>query len=312
MDPESVERSIRHSSLRPRLYLLSALAKQAKARLDIDGETLGRLGRGEPRDRTVSEKLESLVRSYADRSGEIGAALPFRPELDYPLAFCRSGGEWSTLVDAAVEIGHLKKTERFDFVHGEDGDRSSTKEIQSWTVAVTPKGWEWLGSRPIDGGHDVFIAMAFAESQMPVKEAIQRAIESAGYTALRVDDDEYVGGIMDRVVAQIRKSRFVVVDFTLNRGGVYYEAGMALGLGIPCVHVCHQRCLDLADGNAQRLHFDVAHLATLPWTEDDLVGFAQRLATRIEAVFGRGPRFQGSASATRVELRDLPPQVAPR
>ena len=36
---------------------------------------------------------------------------------------------------------------------------------------------------------------------------------------------------MDRIIAQIRASKFVVADFTRNRGGVYYEAGFALGLG---------------------------------------------------------------------------------
>ena len=243
----------------------------------------------------MTEKLELLVRSYADRSTEIGAALALRPEQDYPWAFCRSAGEWSTLVDSAVEIGHLRKAERFEYVPGGDDSRSSTREVQSWTVAVTPKGWEWLGTRRGDGGHDVFIAMAFAASQKQVKDAIQRAVEEVGYSALRVDEDEYTGGIMDRVVAQIRRSRFVVVDFTLNRGGVYYEAGIAFGLGIPCVHICHQRCIDLADSNPQRLHFDVAHMATITWTEGDLEGFTRRLANRIEAVFGRGPRRQSGS-----------------
>jgi hypothetical protein len=45
--------------------------------------------------------------------------------------------------------------------------------------------------------------MSFAESLKPVKEAIFRAIRAAGYEPIRVDDQEYVGGVMDKIIAFI-------------------------------------------------------------------------------------------------------------
>jgi hypothetical protein len=273
------EMSLRSGPLTPKRHRLSARTKRASEPLTLIGDDAHRLKQGDPSERTVAEKLESVIRAYADRSNEVGDRIPFKPRRDYPLAACRSEREWSTLVDAAVENGHLRKDEGHPMDIPTAGD----------TVQVTAKGWDWLGSRPSGGGHEAFIAMAFADSQREVKEAIQHAIEQAGYTPVRMDEDHYVGGVMDRVVAQIRRSRFIVADFTLNRGGVYYEAGLATGLGIPCLHVCHKGCLDLATTNKDRLHFDVAHMATLSYTDDDLPDF-RRLTSRIEAVFGRGPR----------------------
>ena len=43
--------------------------------------------------------------------------------------------------------------------------------------------------------------------------------------------------IDDEIIGEIRRSRFLVADFTHGdkgaRGSVYYEAGFAYGLGLP-------------------------------------------------------------------------------
>ena len=78
---------------------------------------------------------------------------------------------------------------------------------------------------------------------------------------------------MDRVLARIREARFVVADYTGNRGGVYYEAGFALGLGKLVIHSCLQEQLDSTDTTAA-LHFDVKHLKILPWRADQLPKYA--------------------------------------
>ena len=129
--------------------------------------------------------------------------------------------------------------------------------------------------------------MSFNSSLTLVNRAIQRAVEAAGYVPIRVDEDEYTGGVMDKVISELRNSRFVVADFTRNRGGVYYEAGFAAGLGIPVIHLCNARCLD--DASDDRLHFDVQHLNFLTWEDSTLDAFTENLTNRIVALFGRGP-----------------------
>ena len=132
----------------------------------------------------------------------------------------------------------------------------------------------------------VFIAMWFDDSLDAASESIKDAIEAAGYQAIRVDKQHYVGNIVDKIISEIRRSRFVVADFSQDdcaRGGVYYEAGFARGLGLKVISTCRQ-----ADADQHKLHFDILQDNHILWeTEDDL---RVRLEERISAVMGDGPR----------------------
>lgn len=75
-----------------------------------------------------------------------------------------------------------------------------------------------------------FVAMWFDDSTDKAwEEGIKLGIEDAGYEAVRIDQKEHTNKIDDEIIAEIRRSRFVVADFTQRedgaRGGVYYEAG---------------------------------------------------------------------------------------
>ncbi|MGZ9189558.1 MAG: hypothetical protein ACXW39_05830 [Nitrospira sp.] len=121
------------------------------------------------------------------------------------------------------------------------------------------------------------------------KNGIARAIEKAGYKPFRIDEEEHVDRVDDRIIAEIRRSRFVVADFTSEpdkpRGGVYFEAGFAHGRGIPVIWTCREDMID------KQLHFDTRQFNHLVWsTSEDL---CDRLKTRIEAVIGEGPLKRG-------------------
>ena len=84
-----------------------------------------------------------------------------------------------------------------------------------------------------------FIAMSFDPSMTDAWiRGFDPAIRSAGFRPVRIDKEHYVGGIVDRIMAEIRKSRFVVADYTLKNNGVYFEAGFALGLGLTVIPTC--------------------------------------------------------------------------
>lgn len=126
-----------------------------------------------------------------------------------------------------------------------------------------------------------FVAMWF-DPQM--KDAYERgleiAIRGAGYSALRIDRKEHDGKIDDQIIAEIRRSAFVVADFTGHREGVYYEAGFAHGLGRRVIFTCRQ-------DDIGKLHFDVRQYNTILWnTSDEVVA---PLQNRILALFGAGP-----------------------
>jgi hypothetical protein len=121
---------------------------------------------------------------------------------------------------------------------------------------LTPKGWikyEEIHRRQINS-RQAFIAMNFDSALLGVYEqAIKAAVEEAGFTAYRIDHDRHVDNINNRIIAKIKESRFLIAEFTEHKHGVYFEAGFALGLGIPVIWVC------------QKSHFGKTHFDTKPF-----------------------------------------------
>jgi hypothetical protein len=65
--------------------------------------------------------------------------------------------------------------------------------------------------------------MSFDPSLQEVwTNGFRQGIRAAGYSSVRLDDEDYLGGITDEIMAQIRRSRFVVVDYTGQRHNVYF------------------------------------------------------------------------------------------
>ncbi len=149
---------------------------------------------------------------------------------------------------------------------------------------ITPAGhmhYEELQARQ-PASTQGFVAMWFDETMRDAYiSGFEVGVRDAGYDPLRVDGVEHVGKIDDEIISQIRRSRFVVADFTGQRGGVYFEAGFALGLNLPVFWTCRQNQID-------ELHFDIRQFNCIDWTEPPEL--AERLQKRIEAVIGAGPR----------------------
>jgi len=154
---------------------------------------------------------------------------------------------------------------------------------ESAHVQLTPRGLmqaeEWGRSNVVST--QGFVAMWFDEQMHPVWEkGFHPAIEAAGYRPHRIDRKEHVNKICDEIIAEIRRSRFVVADFTGQRGGVYYEAGYASGRDTPVIWTCRK-------DHFENVHFDIRQYNSIVWmTPEEL---AQRLQVRIEAVIGDGP-----------------------
>ncbi len=124
-------------------------------------------------------------------------------------------------------------------------------------VAVTSKGIEYMEKHNSSNlSKQAFVAMWFnrdeniKECKYDMQKTYENAIEPAistskdKYTAMRIDCKEHCNDINDEMIAEIRKSKFVVADLTGYRGGVYFEAGFAYGLGLPVIYTCNQEWLN--------------------------------------------------------------------
>lgn len=163
--------------------------------------------------------------------------------------------------------------------------------ITSWNnphleCTVTVAGYRQIAEQEVNPSSDqVFVAMWFDPSMEDVYEkGIKPVIENTGYTPFRIDRKPDVDKIDDEIIGEIRRSRFLIADFTYGdkgiRGGVYYEAGFALGLGLEVIRSCRADQID-------DLHFDVNHHYHIAWnTPEEL---REGLERRILALVGEGP-----------------------
>ena len=163
-------------------------------------------------------------------------------------------------------------------------ESTSPEEVSYLLDYLEEEGWvheSYKGSGPISRSHQyrvtvsghvriteetaktdssqAFVAMWFDDSvESAYDEGIAPAIRDCGFEAKRIDRDPTVDKIDDAIIAEIRRSRFLVADFTHGnggaRGGVYYEAGFAHGLGIHVIFTCRGDMID-------EIHFDTRQYA---------------------------------------------------
>ena len=163
-----------------------------------------------------------------------------------------------------------------DIDHPKTGNR-----VKEWSI--TPKGWEELEQSTNIDSKIGFIAMSFEKTLKEVNSAIEKGIEKAGYEPVIMNKVEHNNRIDDEIIAQIKKSRFVVADLAFQNQGAYFEAGFALGLGLPVIWSCEKSEVD-----DKKVHFDTRQFNTLHWEKNKLKIFTKALVNRIEATIGRG------------------------
>lgn len=150
----------------------------------------------------------------------------------------------------------------------------------------------------IGQSEQAFVAMWFGSQMDECYEyGFKSAIEDAGYRPMRIDRKEHNNKIDDEIIAEIRRSKFVVADFTseiiakselsrlpsdtaIARGGVYFEAGFAKGLGKEVIWTVREDLINL-------VHFDTRQFAHITWLEPK--DLREQLSARISATMGDGP-----------------------
>lgn len=154
-------------------------------------------------------------------------------------------------------------------------------------VRPTVSGWQDLDNlkRPRTDSAQAFVAMWFNEATSEAyNDGIEPALAATGYKSVRIDKKEHNNKIDDEILAEIRRSRFLIADFTCEpknaRGGVYYEAGFAQGLGIPVIWTCR-------DTSLSDLHFDTRQYSHIVWKSPSDLLFLLR--NRVGATIGDGP-----------------------
>ncbi|MYA00887.1 MAG: hypothetical protein F4Y35_03800 [Chloroflexi bacterium] len=241
---------------------------------------------------SVAKRADRLLQLFAKRSSRVGEQLwvaameasDERSELPEPLRNYWEAQAWSES-PIAGEIDYLAN------YLSTSGWLEYPRSRDYRIIVVTVDGYSRLQSLETKVlTRQAFVAMWFhKETNHAFDQGIRPAIEEAGYAAMRIDRKEHNNKIDDEIIAEIRRSRFLVADFSHGeagaRGGVYYEAGFAHGLNISVIYTCRKADID-------KLHFDTRQYNHIVWESPEEL--REALKNRILAVIGEGPGVSAS------------------
>jgi hypothetical protein len=218
-------------------------------------------------------KLDSILGYMSSHTTYDGQTIKIHgPDTDEAVAmYFANVAEWWFYFSSAVNQGLIKVEATDDFVNAFD-----PTPIYEYGLTVAGLSRLIRANEGLDSTY-CFVAMAFDnELNTTYTNAIEPAIIKTGFTPLRVDKVHIQTDrtINDEIIAGIKKSKFVIADFTNHKNGVYFEAGYALGRGQRVIYTCREDEMNKA-------HFDIRNYQHIVWTDID--DFREKLINKIEA-----------------------------
>lgn len=241
-----------------RLYLLSAVTRHhwdrgerfwisrkiLDDRSEFESKVMSQCPRG------VQEKVDTVLRFVAKQSDYPGSNLYVKRIMsDCIRLYCKDYHE------VLFYVKHLLQQHLLDAVGGSDPPSE---------IKVAVGGWARLEEleRPSMESKQAFVAMWFDKQlDSAYRDGILKLEEDTGFRMLRVDAKQFNDKICDHIVAEIRRSRFMIADVTRHRRAVYFEAGYAKGLGLEVIWTCREDHMK----RAERI-FDTRQYNHIVWT----------------------------------------------
>jgi hypothetical protein len=273
--------------------------------------------------KSIIDAQNKFVKLLGNQTDLLGSWIQYDENLHLDIVVQKKELEFLLYTLFSIEYLEIDATQRaFELLkNGKGFNHSELSKLR-----LTRKGLEKyneLQKQRFDS-NQVFVAMWYDNETEKLRKSLKAGITAAGYDPIIVDEKYFTGNIMEFVISRIRESKFVVADFTSTpeekikieknndepknnlvrrgtRGGVYYEAGFAKGLGLQVIHTCKNN-----NKSKNRLHFDIKQENTIFWkdgeTEDVSVrqlkdrpidnyspqNLAERLYDRIIYIFGIG------------------------
>ena len=198
--------------------------------------------------------------------------------------------EWVYEVEAFLDDTKIVSEEAWTLIDGIKLQGDSFQRCDNLVALlrqIYKKKYDKVTVPAITNRNQIFIAMMFSEEMnVYYEKAYKPTIQAMDYAIMRIDQKEYTGSIIGEIQAEIINSVALIADLTGNRGGVYYEAGIAKGLQL-CNHpiklilACERKFFE-----NEKVHFDVSGDNILLYDSvDDLVN---KLRARLNAVLKAG------------------------
>lgn len=230
--------------------------------------------------KTFSERVDAILLHLSSLAKHVGQSIEFSNLELFSLLFIERKEvhaftervDWRGMLDCSEEATYmLEYLESSSYIKCNTSPQDLTRGL---SLRITPKGYSRIDElqKNTSFGKCALVAMKFGDDTKPLREAIRKGIQDAGYVAVFIDEVQHNDFITPELLKHIRDSKFVVVDLTHQNNGAYFEEGYAMGLGKPVIQLCKRHV---------QLHFDIAQKNTIMWdTENDI---PERLTNRIKA-----------------------------
>lgn len=215
----------------------------------------------------LTEKLYKILLFIFKKTNIVGSNVIISPN-DYPIIFAVNKEEFLYVIRLLKEMRYIEIPY----------DPKGGDWVSSLSVRLDVKGWEkieeLMQKNPVVG-NQCFVAMWFDDSMKDAWEnGFKPGIEEAKYKPIKIDMVPHNEQITDKIIAEIRQSRIMVADFSGQRGGVYFEAGFALGLKKPVIWSCQKKYI-------KKCHFDTRQYNHIVW--ESAIDLKEMLRDRILA-----------------------------
>jgi len=218
--------------------------------------------------KTINSKAFLLLQYIAHKSRHPGDKVEISLPKDYPICFCKNADELRFYIGYLEDINAMSANVTLD---------------GTGILSLTADGWVEFEKlqKPNAESKQAFVAMWF-DSQMdePFLKGILPLEDQneTGFKMMRIDQKHFNDKICDHIIAEIKQSRFMIADCTESRPAVFFEAGYAMGMGLPVIFTCRE-------GTDIKKCFDTDHYNHIVWK--DAEDLKTKLKDRILATIGK-------------------------
>lgn len=217
-------------------------------------------------DKPLKSKFERFMRIYYENLSDVKTVIDLNTTpMWLSLTWATDELELKSIIDETIKQGLLEGEIKKILMY-------ETPPKYHWRAHIkllTFKGREFvesLGQKKADS-NKVFLAFHFTdEMKMHFEMTAKRAVSDASggkLEAVRVGTSSTPTDtkIDDALIGILKASKVVIADFTGQRQAVYYEAGYAMGMGIPVIWTCRADEVD-------NLSFDTRQYPHILWKDE--------------------------------------------
>lgn len=218
------------------------------------------------------EKIESLFLKLISYQNEDGQWITFKSDFYdnqlWRILYFKSVKELNYYVEALASNGLIEA--KFNQTKDRPGlldNYRITFDGLNYYLRITTEG---------ENSNKCFIAMSFKPETHEIRQAIKEALEETDFEPILIDEQNIDSDktINDEIIANLKKCKFCIADFTFHSNGVYFESGFALGQGKRVIYTCRQ-------DEFSNAHFDIRPLQHIIY--DTPADLKQKLKNKIEA-----------------------------